>query len=76
MHSGRSVSDWTSLTASESSRASSASGTPMLTSSIIAPPATWARTSSTIRCMSPARSSSWNFGRPVGLMRSPMTQNG
>ena len=76
MHSGRSVNDCTSFTASESSCASSASGTPMLTSSIMAPPATWAWVSSITRVRSPPRSSSWNFGRPVGLIRSPMMQNG
>ena len=43
MHSGRSVSSWMSLTARESRSASSVSGTPMLTSSTCAPPATCCR---------------------------------
>ena len=43
MHSGRSVRLWISLTACASRSASSVSGTPMLTSSTVAPPATCAR---------------------------------
>jgi hypothetical protein len=42
----------------------------------MAPPATCSATSISMRDRSPARSCSWNFDRPVGLMRSPMTQNG
>ena len=76
MQSGRSVSDCTSLTAFASSSASSVNGTPMLTSSTMAPPATWAATSVSMADRSPARSCSWNALRPVGLMRSPMMQKG
>ena len=51
-------------------------GAPMLTSSTMAPPATCWATSISIRDRSPARSWSWKILRPVGLMRSPMMQNG
>jgi len=42
----------------------------------MAPPATCCATSVSTRDRSPARSSSWNALRPVGLIRSPMMQNG
>ncbi len=48
----------------------------MFTSSTMAPPATCWATSVSTRDRSPARSSSWNALRPVGLIRSPMMQNG
>ena len=76
MTSGRSVSDWISVTASVISSASSASGAPMLTSSSMAPPATWSLTSISIRDRSPLRSCSWKIFLPVGLIRSPMMANG
>src|SRR5581483_10496620 len=75
MTSGRSVSDCTSGTARRISSISSASGSPTLTSSMSASGACCA-TSTSIRDRSPACSSAWNFFRPVGLMRSPITQNG
>ena len=74
--SGRSVSDWISLTAATISSASSASGAPMFTSRTIAPPATCWATSISTRDRSPRRSCSWKIRRPVGLIRSPMMQNG
>ena len=55
---------------------SSASGMPALTSSIMAPAWTWARVSRSTVEKSPAAISAASFLRPVGLMRSPMTQNG
>ena len=67
---------WTSLIALASSSGSSVSGTPMLTSSTSAPPSTCALTSRSIADRSPARSCSWKIRRPVGLIRSPMMQNG
>ncbi len=76
MTSGRSVRPWISRTAWDISSASSASGAPMFTSSTMAPPATCWATSVSTRDRSPARSSSWNALRPVGLIRSPMMQNG
>ena len=59
-----------------SSSASSTSGMPALTSSTSAPASTCAFVSATTVERSPPRSSSANFLRPVGLMRSPMMQNG
>ena len=76
MQSGRSVSSWTMRTALASSSGSSVSGTPMLTSSTSAPPATCALHVALDRRRSPARSCSWKILRPVGLIRSPMRQNG
>ncbi len=76
MQIGRSVSSWTMVIARRSRSGSSVSGTPMLTSSTIAPPATWAATSRSIADRSPARSCCWKIFRPVGLIRSPMMQNG
>ena len=49
---------------------------PALTSSTSAPAATWACVSVTTVERSPLRSASANTLRPVGLMRSPMMQNG
>ena len=59
-----------------SSSASSTSGMPALTSSTSAPAATWACVSVTTVDRSPPRSASAKTLRPVGLMRSPMMQNG
>ncbi len=59
-----------------SSSASSTSGMPALTSSMSAPASIWATASAVTVESSPARSSSANFLRPVGLIRSPMMQNG
>src|SRR5262249_47695631 len=58
------------------SSASSTSGMPALTSSMLAPAWTWLTASSVTVDSSPARSSSANVLRPVGLIRSPMMQNG
>ena len=76
MHSGRSHAPWISLTAATISSASSASGAPMFTSSTMAPPATCWATSISILDRSPRRSCSWKIFRPVGLIRSPIMQNG
>ena len=76
MHSGRSVSPCTSGTAERISSISSASGSPTLTSSTSAPPATCSATSISICDRSPAWSCAWKALRPVGLIRSPITQNG
>src|SRR5258707_2240355 len=76
MQSGRSVSRWTSGTAARISSTSSASGSPTLTSSMSAPPATCCSTSGSSCARSPCCSCFWNTLRPVGLMRSPITQNG
>src|SRR5579862_4657633 len=76
MQSGRSQKPWTSGTACAISPTSSASGSPTLTSSMSAPPATWSATSVSSCERSPAWSCAWNALRPVGLMRSPITQNG
>src|SRR5581483_11870253 len=75
MTSGRSVSDCTSGIACRISSISSASGSPTFTSSMSASGACCA-TSTSIRDRSPCCSSAWNFFRPVGLIRSPITQNG
>src|SRR6476646_8088633 len=75
MTSGRSVIPWTSGIAWRISSTSSASGSPTFTSSMSAS-GTCCATSTSMRDRSPACSSAWNFFRPVGLMRSPMTQNG
>src|SRR5581483_3401462 len=76
MQSGRSHSPWTIGTARPISPTSSASGSPTLTSSRSAPPATWSATSTSSCDRSPACSCAWNALRPVGLIRSPMTTNG
>ena len=76
MQIGRSVCSCTSRSRGASRSASSVSGTPMLTSSTCAPAATCSSTSRTTCDRSPARSASANALRPVGLMRSPMMQNG
>src|SRR5512146_460663 len=70
-----SVSDCTSGIAWRINSTSSASGSPTLTSSMSASGACCA-TSTSIRDRSPCWSCAWNFLRPVGLMRSPITQNG
>src|SRR3954470_2546076 len=74
--SGRSVSPCTSGIAFRMSSISSASGSPTLTSSMSAPPSTCSATSISSCERSPACSCAWSFLRPVGLMRSPITQNG
>src|SRR5882762_28820 len=76
MHSGTSASDWTSGTAWPISPTSSARGSPTLTSSMSAPPSICCATSVSSCERSPAWSWAWNAFRPVGLIRSPMTQNG
>src|SRR5581483_9719048 len=76
MQSGRSVSSCTSGTAFAIRPTSSASGSPTLTSSMSAPPATCSATSTSTWDRSPACSCAWNALRPVGLMRSPMIVNG
>src|SRR5262249_16003449 len=68
------VSSWTSGSARRISSTSSASGSPTLTSSTSAAPCSATSTSSWER--SPACSCAWKPLRPVGLIRSPMTQNG
>ena len=55
---------------------SSASGMPALTSSMWAPASTWASVSFSTVEKSPAAISAASFFRPVGLIRSPMMQNG
>src|SRR6476646_8833572 len=76
MQSGMSVSRWTSGIAWPISATSSASGSPTLTSSMSAPPSTCCATSVSSCERSPAWIWAWNTFRPVGLIRSPMTQNG
>src|SRR5579864_399612 len=76
MQSGRSQRPCTIGTARPMSPISSASGSPTLTSSMSAPPATWAATSISSCDRSPSCSCAWNALRPVGLIRSPMTTNG
>src|SRR3979411_53906 len=58
------------------SRTWSDSGSPTFTSSMSAPPSTCCATSVSSCERSPAWSWAWNALRPVGLIRSPMTQNG
>src|SRR5258706_10581343 len=76
MQSGRSVSPCTIGTALRMSSISSASGSPTFTSSMSAPPATCCAVSSSSCERSPCCSCAWNALGPVGLMRSPITQNG
>src|SRR2546430_8108293 len=76
MQSGTLVRRCTSGIAWRISSTSSASGSPTLTSSRSAPPAICCATSASMRDRSPFCNSDWNFLRPVGLMRSPITQNG
>jgi hypothetical protein len=59
-----------------SSSGSSTSGMPALTSSMSAPACTWAVASMVTVDSSPPRSCSAKALRPVGLIRSPMMQNG
>src|SRR5690349_8420570 len=58
------------------SSTSSASGSPTFTSSMSAPPATCSATSGSSWDRSLDCSWAWKALRPVGLMRSPMMQNG
>ena len=76
MHSGMSVRPCTIAPPAPSAPTSSASGSPTLTSSMSAPPATCSATSISICERSPACSCAWKALRPVGLIRSPMMQNG
>src|SRR6476661_3944826 len=76
MTSGRSVRSCTRATAARMSATSSASGSPTFTSSMSAPPSTCSAASMSSCERSPDWSWAWNAFRPVGLMRSPMTQNG
>src|SRR5215470_4148300 len=76
MQIGNSQSPWTSGIALPMSSTSSASGSPTLTSSRSAPPATCCATSDSSCERSPAWSCAWKAFRPVGLIRSPITQNG
>src|SRR3954447_25543910 len=76
MQIGRSDASWTGLSICCSSSASSTSGMPALTSSMSAPASVCAIASAVTVDRSPPRSSSANALRPVGLMRSPMMQNG
>src|SRR3954454_18044574 len=76
MHIGTSTCSATAPSMSFSSSDSSTSGITALTSSMSAPACTWASASTPTVDRSPPRSSSANDLRPVGLMRSPMTQNG
>src|SRR6185312_3045431 len=76
MQMGASVAPATVRSMSLSSSDSSTSGMPALTSSMSAPAVTWAMASTATVDRSPPRSSSANVLRPVGLIRSPMTQNG
>src|SRR5262245_37475437 len=76
MQSGRSQSPCTRGTACAIRSTSSASGSPTLTSSMSAPPATCCATSVSSCERSPACSCAWKAFRPVGLIRSPITQNG
>src|SRR3954451_5430740 len=76
MQIGASVAPATVRSMSLSSSDSSTSGMPALTSSMSAPAVTWAMASTATVDRSPPRSSSANALRPVGLIRSPMTQKG
>src|SRR5437763_6532012 len=76
MQSGRSVSPCTSGIAWAINPTSSASGSPTFTSSMSAPPSTCCAASVSSCERSPACSCAWKAFRPVGLIRSPMTQNG
>src|SRR5215207_2457595 len=76
MQIGASVVSWTIFSMLASSSASSTSGMPALTSSTSAPAAICALASSTTVARSPLRNCSANVLRPVGLIRSPMMQNG
>src|SRR5438445_6633170 len=76
MQSGRSQRPCRSGIALPISSTSSASGSPTLTSSMSAPPATCCATSVSSCERSPAWSCAWKALRPVGLIRSPITQNG
>src|SRR3954454_17300065 len=74
--SGRSVRPWISSIAPRISSTSSARGSATFTSRTSAPPATCSATSSSIWDRSPACSWAWKPLRPVGVIRSPMMQNG
>src|SRR6476469_6593531 len=76
MQSGMSVCAWSRRIIWASSSASSTSGMPALTSSMSAPMAICASASSITRSRLPSRNSCAKALRPVGLMRSPMMQNG
>ena len=76
MQIGTSTASWTVRSIALSSSGSSTSGIPALMSSMSAPASTCASASTVTVERSPPRSSSANILRPVGLIRSPMTQNG
>src|SRR4051794_23864290 len=76
MHSGASTVSCTSRISAFRSSASSTSGMPAFTSSMSAPASTCASASLAAVSYSPFRSCSAKTLRPVGLIRSPITQNG
>src|SRR5450755_2568370 len=76
MQIGRSTASWAARIMLISSSGSSTSGIPALMSSTSAPACAWAIASAVTVLRSPPRSCSANSLRPVGLIRSPMMQNG
>src|SRR5579864_7176829 len=76
MQIGTSTAAWTTPSIDFSNSGSSTSGMPAFTSSMSAPASTWATASDATMDRSPPRSCSANTLRPVGLIRSPMMQNG
>src|SRR4051794_27157981 len=76
MQIGASTASWTVRSIACSSSGSSTRGIPALTSSMSAPAATWVWASFVTVERSPPRNSSAKTLRPVGLIRSPMMQNG
>src|ERR1700734_718172 len=76
MQIGASTASCTARNIAFSSSGSSTSGIPALTSSMLAPALTCASASTVTVDRSPPRSSSANALRPVGLIRSPITQSG
>src|SRR5690242_8593030 len=76
MQIGASTASWTVRSIALSSSGSSTNGMPALTSSMSAPASTCAFASMVTVERSPPRSCSANDLRPVGLIRSPMMQNG
>src|SRR5689334_22902310 len=76
MQIGASTAFWAAASMLLSSSGSSTSGIPALMSSMSAPASTCATASTDTVDRSPPRSSSAKLLRPVGLIRSPMMQNG
>src|SRR5690606_33539685 len=72
MHRGTSVTSMTACITWAIRAASSAPGTPALTSSTAAPAATWSMASWRTMSKSPCCRAASTFLRPVGLIRSPM----